>query len=485
MRTLLRSSILLSLLGISVLAESPPLAAPADAFEGVWVGTVTSPNDRANLGFAFKRGPHGLEASFWMPAMFIPGMNLGPAQIVDGTYTLPDFGVRLALLDGKLTGTFANPLLRVDLHRAEHFVAPTPVADLPKGPAPLWSRALGAETWASPVERDGIIYVGTADGRFHAIQSANGNESWSFAGAKPIYGEALATDDRIYFLDDGATLNALRRADGKLQWRAALYDEKKIGRPAPRNPTFNRRVPVPVLAEGTLYIGSPDRGLYALDAATGHVKWRQDLGAPIYASVAVDGETLIVGCYDGTVGVLDRASGRELRRTKLGGPIASAPVVAGDAILVGCRDYLLYGLRRPDLSIVWRDSYWFSWVESVPRMVDGLAYIGGSDVRRISAIEPVTGKTRWATDVRGIAWGTPVVTAHAVYEGTSAQNPAAIHHEGGITALDRETGRVKWRIVTPLPPTAERAGYIGSLVWADKKLIGAAFDGTVSAYPAN
>jgi outer membrane protein assembly factor BamB len=117
--------------------------------------------------------------------------------------------------------------------------------------------------------------------------------------------------------------------------------------------------------------------------------------------------------------------------------------------------------------------------------VDGIAYVGGSDFRRISAIDPATGRTLWATDVRGLTWGSPVVTADTVYAGTSAQNPAAIHHEGGITALDRRTGAVKWRHVVPLPTSAERAGYIGSLVLTDGKIIGAGFDGILVAYPAN
>ena len=482
---------LLSVLSLAafIRAETPNPASPPtpSPFEGVWLGTVTLPNGRTDIGFAFKRDPktQALNASFTMPAMFIPKMGLGPAQITDGTYTLDDFGVKLSLPDDKLVGTFANSLLHVELQRADHFPAVAPLPDLPAGPAPLWTTSLGAETWATPVARDGIIYLGCVDGKFHALRASDGSEKWSWTGENPIYGQALVTDDRIYFLDHENAVVALNRADGHLLWRASIFDQGYTGKPAPKNPTFNRRVPTPVITDNTLFIGSTDHGLYALDATTGKINWRHDVGAAVFATVTVDGGELIVGSYDGGIEILDRATGAETMRTKIGGQIASAPVVAGDTLLVGCRDYLLYGLKRSDLSVVWRDSYWFSWVESVPVVVDGLAYIGGSDYRRISAIEPSTGKARWATDVRGIAWGTPVVTTHSVYEGTSAQNPAAIHHEGGITALDRITGKVKWRHVTPLPPKAERAGYIGSLVLVDGKIIGAGFDGVVVAYPAN
>jgi len=121
----------------------------------------------------------------------------------------------------------------------------------------------------------------------------------------------------------------------------------------------------------------------------------------------------------------------------------------------------------------------------VPCLVDGVAYVGGSDYRRVSALEPATGAARWVTDVGGLTWGTPVVTADCVYAGTSAQNPAAIRHEGGITALDRRTGAVKWRYTVPLLAGAERAGFLGSLVVADGRLIGAGYDGTLVAFRVN
>ena len=69
----------------------------------------------------------------------------------------------------------------------------------------------------------------------------------------------------------------LDRASGRLVWRAPLHDEKLAGLPVPANETFNRRVPVPVLVDQTLYIGSTDHGLYAVDASTGKTLWRRVL----------------------------------------------------------------------------------------------------------------------------------------------------------------------------------------------------------------
>ena len=452
------------------------------AFEGVWVGEVIAPNAHTAIGFAFTRGKTGLNAKLAMPAMFVPGLDLGPASIVDETYTLSELGIRLTRDGDALSGTFANPLLRVELHRGTELPMAPALADARPGPAPAWSRALGAQVWASPVAREGIVYLGDVDGRFHALRASDGAEQWTWSGNVPLYGEALVTADAVYILDEQCALVCLARTDGHLNWRVALRGEKPAAEPAHSNPTFNYRTAVPVIEAGTLYVGSVDGDICALDATTGKILWRHAAGAPIYAAFALDGDELIAGCFDGTVLAVNHRTHAETARVKLGGAVASAPVVAGGTVVVGCRDYLLYGLKRADLAVVWRDSFWFSWVESVPRLADGALYIGGSDFRRVSKINPASGETDWATDVGGLTWGTPVVAADTIYAGTSSQNPAAIKHTGGITALDRRTGAVKWRHIVPLAADADRAGYLGSLVLSGGRIIGAGYDGTLIAF---
>lgn len=474
-------SLLFITLLFTVASRAQEVTSAARSFEGVWVGDVVAPNAKAALAIAFVPGKEGLTAQLTMPTMFVSRLNLGPAAIADNNYTMSALGIQLTLRGDVLAGTFANPLLRVELHRGNELPPLMPPSPAPAGPKPAWTKDVGATLWATPVVYGEGIYIGSTDGKFHALRAEDGSEVWTWSGPNPLFGEALVTKEAVYFLDDAGDCIALARATGQLRWRTELHEEK----PATKNPTFNHRTAVPVAGGDGIYVGSGSGRIYALAPEDGKIRWDHNLGAPIYAAVALDGDELLACGYDGTVITLNRHTRTEAARIKVGGPIASAPVVAGDIVLIGCRDYLLYGLRRSDLTVVWRDSFWFSWVESVPRVVSGIAYIGGSDYRRISAIEPASGVARWATDIRGLTWGTPVVTENTVYAGSSAQDPAAINHQGGITALDRDTGRVKWHYGVPLPAGADRAGYLGSLALAHGRIIGAGYDGTIVALPTD
>jgi outer membrane protein assembly factor BamB len=468
-----------SLLHAQTLAATSP--GPAD-FAGVWLGEVVAPNDRTTIGFEFTPGAKGLITTFHMPAMFIARATLGPAQIANGALRFRPLDTALVRDGDKLTGMFGLSHLPVELRRAEKFPDPQPAPTYPAAPAPRWTASLGAETWASPTAADDAIFIGTAAGKLHALDAATGRERWSWNGPNPLYGTAVVTDRRIYVIDSRGDLVALTR-DGALAWRLPLHDEK-LGGPLKPNETFTHRTPTPVLVAGTLYAGSSDGGVYAIDPAAGKILWRHEANTKIYATLGVDGDDLLVGGFDGTVLVLNRDTRKETARKKLPGPVVSTPVVAAGTVIVGCRDYMLYGLNRTSLAGKWQYSFWFSWVESTPAVVDDIAYLGGSDFARVSALEPEAGEKEWATVVHGLTWGTPLVTNDAVFAGTHAQASAIIPHEAGFVALDRETGAVKWRHIIPLAKGAERAGFLGSPALVGGNVIAVAFDGTVMAWPA-
>jgi len=190
---------------------------------------------------------------------------------------------------------------------------------------------------------------------------------------------------------------------------------------------------------------------------------------------------------DGSVAILDVETRRELFRAKTAGAVITTPLVVGGCVIAGSRDYQLYGFRIRDGTIAWRYSYWYSWVESSPVLVNGLVYVGASDYSRVTALDPATGKARWSSKVYGTNWGTPLVIGNRVFTGTASQNlpGTLIAHEGGILALDRDTGSAIWRRVAPPGPPGGFGGYAGSLAGADHRLVAAGFDGQLVCLPCD
>lgn len=469
-------------------------APPArDPVEGFWLGTVEAPQGTsAEIGLEFFRNRSGtLIFRLNFPEMFTYGaafdfpVKCGP----QGHYAITEvFDIQLDLAGNRLQGTLGKGAMPLTLSRASAFPARPAPLSYPPAPAPAWKYPLGSGTWAPPAVYGDIIFIGTDAGLVHAVHASDGSRAWTWRGANPIDSRAVAGANLLYVLDARTNLVALDRASGSQRWIVPLHDASAAGGPVPDNPTFNHRAATPLLLDGVLYCGSSDRGLYALDAQTGKILWRHDAGAPVYSGLGLSGpDTLMFGTMDGSVVLLDRRSRTEILRAHTAGAVVTTPVAAAGRLVVGSRDYMLYGLDPRDGAPLWRYSYWFSWIESTPAFAGGILYVGASDYSRVTALEPASGRPLWSTPVRGMNWGTPLVTANAVFTGTVAQNlpGTLIAHVGGIMALDRATGTPKWQLRSPPPAQGGFGGYAGSLAEADGRVIAAGLDGDLIALPEN
>src|SRR5256885_6776313 len=117
-----------------------------------------------------------------------------------------------------------------------------------------------------------------------------------------------------------------------------------------------------------------------------------------------------------------------------------SPSVAGNKIIIGYPGALLARLVRQTCQPLWRLLFWGASVESDPVVAGELLYIGSSDLRRISAIDPKDGRVIWRTDIYGTAWPRVAVTANRVYAAALGTTTDEIRHLGSLCALDRASG---------------------------------------------
>ncbi|MFG3381435.1 serine/threonine-protein kinase [Streptomyces sp. NPDC047999] len=111
----------------------------------------------------------------------------------------------------------------------------------------------------------------------------------------------------------------------------------------------------PAVVDGTVYIGSNDNRVYALDASTGTPRWTHTTGAWVRSSPAVVDGTVYIGSDDNRVYALDASTGTPRWTHTTGDWVYSSPAVVDGTVYIGSNDKKVYaldaatgrGTRRP------------------------------------------------------------------------------------------------------------------------------------------
>jgi len=86
---------------------------------------------------------------------------------------------------------------------------------------------------------------------------------------------------------------------------------------------------------GMVYVGSLNHRLYALDAATGALRWETEAEAGIASTPAWVEGLVVFGANDGCIYAVDGATGAAAWQHAVGGHILTGPLVVGSKIFVG------------------------------------------------------------------------------------------------------------------------------------------------------
>ena len=187
----------------------------------------------------------------------------------------------------------------------------------------------------------------------------------------------------------------------------------------------------PVVDEHTLLVGSRS-GLYALEPASGAVRWHFNVAERLFSPTLADGRAY-VGSETGGLRAFDIASGRMLWERRFEGWIYS-PAILGKRLIVGGQALQLHALDMRTGTTLWTlplDQ------ESVyrPVAVDHdtaivTTFSGAVTALDVSAVQP-----RWRVQDQ-VANFSPVVVAGRLYFGTFA---------GDLKVRDLYTGQLLWQ----------------------------------------
>jgi outer membrane protein assembly factor BamB len=161
-------------------------------------------------------------------------------------------------------------------------------------------RLIGPDGRQDLLINQGIAYAATTDG-LRAYRTKNGNQIWSVPADSSL-GQFLEITlaNRVIYASRADGASALDAITGNRLWSYKA------------NGQFAGFL-APLADSDTLYISNFMNGLVALDRHTGNLRWQTQAGGNGIRPVLVDG-TLFVGSGDGVITAVDGISGRILWR---------------------------------------------------------------------------------------------------------------------------------------------------------------------------
>ncbi len=213
----------------------------------------------------------------------------------------------------------------------------------------------------------------------------------------------------------------------------------------------------PTLAHGTIYIGSYDFNLYALDAATGAFKSKFATDAGICCTPACVGDLVIFGSEDHQVYAINAQTNTEVWTYRTWNHVRSSPRVIQDMVVVGSDDGFVHALDLRSGRQLWKFKTWRE-VRSSAAHAQGIIYIG-SDDEHVYAIEAASGKEKWNFATQYGVMSMPTVGDGMIYVGSM---------DGLVYGVDMALGWTTWKhrtnnFIVASPTLSEGRLYVGSV----------------------
>ena len=195
--------------------------------------------------------------------------------------------------------------------------------------------------YSPTVGSDGTVYAGAADGKLWAI-NPSGTKKWETlpTGDAITTKPAIDSNGIIYVGSNDDSVYAYN-TDGSMKWQSA--------NPVPQSGDYNSS-PALSADESTLFIGSDNNRLYAIWTADGTERWNVNIGGNVESSPAVASDgTIYVGSYDGGLyAINDDGSLKWATPFQTGAQIEGSPAIGQDGtIYIGSNDRYLYAVN-PD-----------------------------------------------------------------------------------------------------------------------------------------
>lgn len=278
--------------------------------------------------------------------------------------------------------------------------------------------------------KDALIAVARKTGVFSSLRAFNTEYiqsgdttkvAWTFETEDEIRGTPRVQDGTLYVGSYDHNLYALDIQDGRFLWKYA---------------SDGGIVTQPVFADGNLYFGSEDKRLHVVSARFGKIVWSYYTDGPVRSSPSIGLGHVIFGADDGYLHVVNMLTGRRAWRFDAGAPIRSSPLIHNDLIYFGTEEGDFFCL---DLSgtVKWRFKSKRAITASATVFRDTI--IVGSVDATVYALDSQTGFVIWRFRLGKATISTPSVVENFIFIGST---------DNYLYCIDASSAKEVWRFGT-------------------------------------
>jgi outer membrane protein assembly factor BamB len=184
---------------------------------------------------------------------------------------------------------------------------------------------------SSPAIWDGVVYFGSLNGYFYALDAATRQPKWVFPTSGILTLAAIA-DDTAFFGSSEGYLYAVNTRTGQERWKIKVHAQS------------------PAVNDGVVYFND-EENLYAVDARTGTSKWKAKAGSKVGTPLAIDNDTVYFCGLKQNLYAANLKTGLEKWKFKTKEP-CDTPVIAGGLVYIGSFEKL-YAVNARDGQQQW------------------------------------------------------------------------------------------------------------------------------------
>jgi outer membrane protein assembly factor BamB len=249
-----------------------------------------------------------------------------------------------------------------------------------------------------------------------------GTKVWAFSTGGSIGSSVVVASDTVYFGSSDDNVYAVNARTGGKVWAYPTNGDVRSGI---------------AVASGSVFAGSYDGHLYALNARSGHRIWAYPANSIAAAGVIAAGGTV----YSGALGIVAVALGASNGTKKWdyvqAGSGLHGIAMAGHVLYAGASNDEVYALRGDSGAVIWRFAA-NGPMSSGIAVADGIVY-AGSDDQHLYALNASNGRRAWTFPAGGAVESGIVVAGGIVYFGSGDDN---------VYALDASNGDLVWKFAT-------------------------------------